>query len=190
VSKEQIKDQTFEKVDYSEQEIKNSEFENCKFINCNFSNADLAYSVFIDCSFDNCNLSMIKLYNTGLRDVRFLNSKVIGIDFSECTEFNFTISFSSCCLDYTYFHKNSLKKTLFSDCSIKEANFTKSDLSGAVFAQCDFTGTAFHQNNLSGADLRSSENFVINPETNKIKKAKFSRYNIIGLVQKYDIIIE
>jgi len=190
MSKEQLKDQVFEKTDYSNKKIEDSEFESCKFINCNFSNADLSYVSFIDCSFDNCNLSMIKLYNTGLRDVRFVNSKIIGVDFSECTEFNFTVSFNQCCLDYSYFQKNALKKSMFADCSIKEANFTKSDLSGAVFSHCDFTGTVFHQNNLSGADLRSAENFVINPENNKIKKALFSRYNIIGLVQKYDIVIE
>jgi hypothetical protein len=38
--------------------------------------------------------------------------------------------------------------------------------------------------------LRTSYNYSINPEVNRIKKAKFSTTGIAGLLHKYDIEIE
>ena len=53
-------------------------------------------------------------------------------------------------------------------------------LSGAIFENC----------NLEKCDFRSSSNFIINPEMNTIKGAKFSVGNITGLLQQYNIVIE
>jgi hypothetical protein len=43
---------------------------------------------------------------------------------------------------------------------------------------------------LEKADFRTSYNYSINPEVNRIKKAKFSTAGIAGLLCKYDIEIE
>ena len=40
------------------------------------------------------------------------------------------------------------------------------------------------------ADFRNSHNYTIDPETNSIKKAKFSLPDVIGLLSKYNIDIE
>jgi hypothetical protein len=43
---------------------------------------------------------------------------------------------------------------------------------------------------LEKADIRTSHNYTIDPEKNKVKKAKFSIHGIAGLLDKYDIEIE
>jgi hypothetical protein len=43
---------------------------------------------------------------------------------------------------------------------------------------------------LEKADFRTAFNYSINPETNRIKKAKFSKEGLNGLLDKYDIEIE
>ncbi|OQA01530.1 MAG: hypothetical protein BWY70_00347 [Bacteroidetes bacterium ADurb.Bin408] len=44
--------------------------------------------------------------------------------------------------------------------------------------------------NLEKADLRTAFNYIIDPELNHIKKARFSLRGISGLLAKYNIDIE
>ncbi len=41
-----------------------------------------------------------------------------------------------------------------------------------------------------GVDFRTSFNYSIDPQLNRIKKAKFSLPGIAGLLDKYDIVID
>ena len=74
--------------------------------------------------------------------------------------------------------------------SLKEVDFAEADLTSASFVNCDMTGTLFDNTKLLKADLRTSYNFSIDPASNAIKGAKFSKEEVIGLLSKYDIIIE
>ena len=69
-------------------------------------------------------------------------------------------------------------------------DFTEADLTNSVFDNCDLAGAKFEKTILEKADLRTSHNYSIDPEINKIKKAKFSVHGITGLLDKYDIEIE
>jgi uncharacterized protein YjbI with pentapeptide repeats len=64
------------------------------------------------------------------------------------------------------------------------------DLTASVFDNCDFTRAIFENTIIEKTDFRTSFNYSINPEINRIKKAKFSLSGIIGLLAKYDIDIE
>jgi uncharacterized protein YjbI with pentapeptide repeats len=66
-------------------------------------------------------------------------------------------------------------------------DFTGADLSGAIFTDCDLAKSVFMNTNLEQADLRSAINFSIDPESNRIKKARFSMTGLIGLLRKYEI---
>jgi len=48
----------------------------------------------------------------------------------------------------------------------------------------------FSHTNLERADLRTSYNFTIDPEMNRIRKAKFSLNNLPGLLDKYELDIK
>lgn len=80
-----------------------------------------------------------------------------------------------------------MKKTIFRNCQLHEVDFTECDLTAAIFDNCDFTGAAFDDTILEKADFTSAYNYIIDPDKNKIKKAKFSYSGIIGLLAKHDI---
>jgi fluoroquinolone resistance protein len=190
MSKILYENKTFTKVDYTETSLSGSEFDNCIFISCNFTKNELSNCDFMDCRFEDCNFSMTKLCNTGLKTVSFTHCKMLGSDFSRCKDFLLSFRFEKCSLDYASFHQKKITKTVFKECSIKEADFTGADLSSAVFQECDLSRTIFFQTRLEKADLRTAHNFSIDPELNRIKNAKFSAAGIIGLLDKYQIIVE
>jgi uncharacterized protein YjbI with pentapeptide repeats len=60
-------------------------------------------------------------------------------------------------------------------------------MSGALFENCDLERATFEKTILEKADMSTSFNYSIDPERNMIKKAKFSRNGLAGLLEKYDI---
>ena len=66
-------------------------------------------------------------------------------------------------------------------------DLTACDLSQAIFENCDLAGTLFENTILEKTDFRTAYNYSIDPELNKIKKAKFSLPGVLGLLSKYDI---
>jgi len=102
----------------------------------------------------------------------------------------FSFQFENCILDYCVFQGTTLKKTPFLHCSLKEVDFSNADLTAAVFTECDLTNTHFHYTTLEKADFRTAKNFSIDPEINKLKKAKFAFLNLEGLLVKYQLEIE
>lgn len=183
-------DQIFTGINYLGQKLVQTEFNTCTFQNCDFSNADLSNSDFVNCRFDNCNFTLAKMTGLGLKNVHFAGCKLVGITFDTCSDFLFSVEFQKCVLDYASFFEKKMKKTKFEDCSLKEVDFSAADLSMAVFLNCDLSQAVFQQTNLEKADFRTAFNYSLNPEANKIKKAKFSLSGIVGLLGKYDIIIE
>ena len=73
---------------------------------------------------------------------------------------------------------------------MQEVDLVDCDLTNATFLNCDLAGTVFENTILENADLRTSFNYSIDPDQNRIKKAKFSLAGIPGLLNKYDIEIE
>jgi uncharacterized protein YjbI with pentapeptide repeats len=73
---------------------------------------------------------------------------------------------------------------------MKEVDFEDADLCQSVFNNCDLLNASFVKTNLEKADLRTAYNYTLDPEANKIKKARFSSQGVVGLLAKYDIEIE
>ncbi len=183
-------DQSFERKDYTETPLPVGEYEGCSFINCDLSGSDLSEQVFIDCTFTGCNLSMAVLTKTAFRDVRFKDCKMLGLKFDNCNDFALSFSFENCVLTHSSFYQKKIIKTVFRNCRLQEADLVQADLSGSIIDNCDLAGTIFDGTNLEKADLRNSYNYSINPDNNRIRKAKFSLAHIAGLLDKYDITIE
>jgi len=190
MTQEYIEDITFEKFDFKINPFTKGEYEFCRFLNCDFSNVDLSDCKFIDCEFIECNLSLINLTKTLFRDIKFKKCKMLGMHFDNCNQFGLSFSFENCILDHSTFYKTKIKKTIFKNSQLHEVDLTECDLSGSLFENCDLTRTTFDNTNIEKSDFSTSYNYSINPEMNRIKKAKFSIYGISGLLEKYDIIIE
>jgi len=130
---------------------------------------------------------MVDLNDTTFEKVVFDQCKLAGARFDLCRDFGLSFRFVNSALNYASFHNKVVRKTVFSQCSLQGTDFTDADLSESVFDQCDFSGAQFDRTTLEKADLSTSRNIVLLPENNKIKKAKFSRDNIEGLLAKYDL---
>ena len=122
--------------------------------------------------------------------VQFENCKLLGLHFEYCNDFLFEVNFQNCLLNLSSFYKLKMKKAKFMQCEMHEVDFTNTDLSAAIFNDCDLMNSTFEQTNLEKADLRGAQHFSIDPERNKIKKAKVSHATISGFLDKYDLIIE
>jgi uncharacterized protein YjbI with pentapeptide repeats len=183
-------DKTFIKINAEAITGHKRTYENCKFINCDFSYADFAGLVFIDCQFEGCNLSLIKLSDAGLQNIMFKDCKLSGADFSKSRDFLFEVSFNNSILDNAIFYKKKNKGAKFTDCSMVETDFTEADLTDAQFINCNLNRAFFNRTTLKNADLRTSYNFIIDPDSNILKKARFSVHGLPGLLAKYDIRIE
>jgi fluoroquinolone resistance protein len=186
MSENYIIDQTFSQ----DKTLTKGEYENCTFQNCDFSNFDFSDFKFIECLFEDCNLSLLKLNNTVFRDVKFCACKMLGLHFEQCNPFGLAFQFEHCQLKHTSFYQLKIKSTIFKNSQLEECDFTEADLSQSVFENCNLLNAIFEQTNMEKCDYRTAVNYVVDPENNRIKKAKFSAIGLYGLLHKYDIEIE
>ena len=66
-------------------------------------------------------------------------------------------------------------------------DFAETDLTSAVFDNSNLSQAIFDNTIIEKADFRTAYSYSIDPEINRIKKAKFSIAGISGLLDKYDI---
>lgn len=183
-------DRNFRNENYSGQKLMQTEFDACTFLNCDFSDSDFSDSDFINCTFINCNLTMTKMAGTGMKNVHFSGCKLIGVNFEVCSNFLFAVNFEKCTLDYSVFTGKKMKKSLFAACLLREVDFSEADLSQADFQNSDLSDSIFHRTNLEKANFITAINYTIDPEENRVRKAKFSADGLSGLLRKYDLEIE
>jgi fluoroquinolone resistance protein len=147
----------FNTNDFTLKALPEGDYENCSFINCNFSGSSLVNISFIECHFTDCDISLANLTKTAFKNVHFKDCKL------------------------------KIKKTKFISSTLHEVDFTETDLTAAVFDNCDLSRAIFENTVAEKADFSTACNYSINPESNRIKKAKFSTNGIAGLLDKYDI---
>ncbi len=188
MSKTIFEDQVFDKYDFLTDHSAR-EFTNCTFKNSEMTGARLDFQDFIDCTFLNCNLSVARMDGTRFNNARFKGCKIWGVDFSKCSKFLFSVFFEDCSLNHSSFYKNELKCAVFINSLLKEVSFVEVNLTGAKFTDCDLQSAVFDRSNLEKADFTTARNYSINPEINKIKKAKFSLPEVVGLLSHHDILI-
>ena len=179
--------EVFDGLDYAGKAVRGKEFQSCSCIKCDLSDSVFSGNKFIDCKFDGCNLSLIKLNASYLNNVEFINSKILGVNFSECQNLLFTVSFNNCVLDYASFMNKKMTNTRFVRSSLKEATFSQANISGSLFDDCNLLDAVFNRTDLSGANFVTAFNYNIDPEINNIKKAAFSAIGLPGLLSKYNL---
>ena len=180
--------QEFKQVDFSEQKLADNEYESCEFVNCIFNS--IKGITFNDCEFINCNFSNANIDLCILNECHFTDCKLIGLNFNRVKDFGFYITAKNCNLSYATFERKKLNKSSFNDCLMKGVNLTQTDLSSSKITNCDFSEAVFEQTNIESVDFTTSINFLIDPAMNRVKKAKFSRHDLSGLLYRYQLIIE
>ena len=180
----------YSKIDFSKTKIKKGEYDNCTFIKCNFEGIHASNIQFVECEFIECNFSNAIVKDTAFKDVNFINCKMIGVKFNECDPFLLQFTFSYCQLNFSSFYQLKIPNTKFINCNLQEVDFTETDLSNTFLDSCDLKLAIFERTNLEKTDFRTAFNFNINPENNRLKHARFSKGNLLGLLLEYKIVVE
>ena len=166
------------------------EYDRCFFKGLNFLDQDLSSYSFNDCTFHDCNFSMAKLINTAFRDVKFKGCKLMGLRFEDCNPFGLSFLFEDSTLNHATFFQVKMRKTVFKNSSLLEVDFSEADLAESIFHDCPLSLAVFNRTNLEKCDFRTAFGYSIDPETNRLKNARFSTSGISGLLDKYNLIIE
>ena len=185
-----IADHQFKNIDFTATPLAYRDFEQCVFTDCNFNGVDLSDLNFINCLFVDCNLSLAQINSTSFQEVKFLNCKMTGFNLETCNPFGLKVHFDNCIINESSFYELQLQKTHFKGCNLQHSDFAYANLSQVFFENCNLDQTVFDQTNLEKANLSSAYNFTINPTQNKLKNAKFSKENCIGLLSSFQIKIE
>mgnify|MGYP001198516426 FL=1 len=185
-----FQDQQISFTGNSDKKLQKGEYENCTISNAELSSGDLSGYIFTDCLFEGSNLSLCTVKNTSFRNVVFHNCKLLGVVWENCNPFLLNFSFDHCIMNMGSFYGMKLKKIKFLTCSVMEVDFTETELISAVFDDCIFTKATFYKTNLQGADLTTSADYTIDPESNNVKNAKFRWPAAAGLLDKYNISLD
>ena len=133
---------------------------------------------------------MIKLMGVSFQQVVFKECKLLGMDFSPCSEMLFHVRFEQCALDHSVLAGRRMPKTHFQKCSMKGVDLSGADLSEAVLDHCDLQDAVFDRTDLRNADLTSALHMHLDPDNNRIKGARFSVHGALDLLSKYGIEVE
>ena len=184
-----IADRTFVNEDFTSSRLEKGDYENCVFEGWLFKEGYLDNQNFMECEFVNCDLTNSNIKHTIFKETSFKGCKLTGLRFEECNHLLLSIRFEDCNMTLTSFNGLALKGTFFSNCILQESDFTDSDLSFAQLPYCNLKKAIFENTVLHQTDFTESIEIDIDPALNQLKKTKFSKENVIGLLKKYDIVV-
>lgn len=185
--------QTFEGREAAEAAFDRIEFEDCVFRHCRFPSSTFRGCAFVNCVFESCDLSLLKVPGSRLTSAQFSDCKLIGVDWCEAsslTGLTTSMNFTRCVLSYGFFVKLDLSGARFEECEAREADFSGATLQRASFARSDLEGAKFMETDLREADFTGAHGYVIDPIRNKVKKARFSLPEAIGLLKMFGVLIK
>ncbi|MFC1711824.1 pentapeptide repeat-containing protein [Patescibacteria group bacterium] len=188
-SKKDYFQEKFQDLFLEKKKIKAKVFEKCEFIKCKFIDCIFDDCQFLNCNFKDCLISAAKPFNSSFLEVKFLDSKVIGFDWTKAKSILF-LSFLRCNISYSNFSQLDLEELKVKECVAKEVDFVETNLKNSVFTKTDLLKTRFIQSDLSFADFRKAYNYMLDFRQNKLKKAKFSLPEASNLLRCLDIILE
>ncbi|MBP3963944.1 pentapeptide repeat-containing protein [Paenibacillus lignilyticus] len=187
-------DEQFKDIQFSKEEVVAVHFYDCTFTNCEFSETVFDECKFTGCTFIHCDLNLMKVANSKFSQVYFMQSKLVGVNWTEAEWPRITVpsllKFEECTLNHSTFIGVALPQSTIMNCSVKDVDFREADLTKANLRGSDFTESVFGETNLSGADLSHASNYQIDPSQNRIRQAKFMLPEALNLLYCMDIVID
>lgn len=179
--------------------IESKRFENLTFSECEFDRCEFFENVLKRCTFKNCTFRKCVIVNNAFEFTtaagnRFEGCTIIGLNWDKITQPHVLFmpfeKFENCVLKYNVFYKLKLKKMDLHGCDLQGSFFEECDLTEADFRDCNLAETVFTNANLMKADFRGAKNYVISPQDNRVRKAKFSFPEVLSLLKCLEIEIE
>ncbi|MFD2177642.1 pentapeptide repeat-containing protein [Veronia pacifica] len=184
-------DALFHKLSSSYEEFVDVEFEECHFTDCDFSSAIFQRCKFTNCVFERCNLSLTDLSASKLFGIRFLDTKLVGVDWTKATwpvyHLDFELTFERCILNDSSFFGLTLNELAIDECKLHDVDFREGNFVRSKMVASDFSYSLFMRTNLQDVDFTDSTAYAIDILENQIKGATFSRYEALNLLNSLDI---
>ena len=166
-------------------------FEDCGFIGCNLAEATFADCKIVDCTFTRCNLSNAKLGGSRFTNVEFVESKVVGIDWTRATWPRVAVGpplrFRQSILNDSTFFGLALEDLAIEDCKAHGVDFREAKLARASFQRTDLANAMFGKTDLAGADFTGAAHYAIDVFDNRIERARFTRAGAVALLDSLGI---
>ena len=166
-------DETFKDFSLDGLIISGISFDYCRFKNCSFNKTVFENCSFSESTFDSCDLSLVSVTTSLFNDVKFIDSKAIGINYASIG-LPFEVSFENTDISMSSFYMLDLRHTQFIKSKLHDVDFVKTNLQKANFKESDLLGSSFSNTNLSNADLSTAYNYMIDPNKNNLKGTKVS----------------
>lgn len=184
----EIYDQRLVAVDYTIEAFSPLEANDCVFERCNFQQVDLRSKKFVDCEFIGSNLTLANLLYSTFRNCKFVDCKLTGINWSTASKVS-DCEFLKCNLSTSVMMNLDLRHAKFIECILREVDFSDADMKKASLDSSDLQHATFRGTDLTEADFSTAKNYEIDPLHNKIKKAKFSLPEAVGLLSGLGIVL-
>ena len=185
---ESYENEVFDQLTF-DSDVEDVVFHGCVFRGCSFQSRGFVDCIFYDCEFVQCNLSLVSFVRPVLTGVRFVDTKMVGLDWSHVLGFP-SVSVEGCIMRDNIFMNMNISKQSFISCDLSGSTFSNTKLKNAVFEDCDLTQCQFHQTDLSFADFSTSRNYYINAESNRLKKTIFTLPEAASLLANLDIVLK
>ncbi|EKO3726303.1 pentapeptide repeat-containing protein, partial [Vibrio metschnikovii] len=118
-------------------------------------------------------------------------SKLVGVDWTKATwpvyHSDFELSFKRCILNDSSFFGLTLNELVFDECKLHDVDFREGNFARSTMTYSDFSHSLFMRTNLQGVDFSESTAYSIDVLENNVKKAKFSRYEALSLLESLGI---
>lgn len=178
-------------VCFSSKEIIDTKFYDCVFKKCDFNETSFTACRFSECTFEDCNLSLIKVKNCTVSSTKFINSKLVGVNWTKVKwpsiKLSCPLEFINCVINYSTFIGLNLNGLVLKKCLAKNVDFRDANLRGGDFTYTDFVDSLFINTNLTEVDFSYAKNYMIDIINNKIKNAKFTLPEAMNLLYGLDI---
>jgi uncharacterized protein YjbI with pentapeptide repeats len=187
----QYHDRSFREYKLERHQISTSEFYDCTFEACSVVESEFHDCKFNDCVFESSDLSMIQVPDTSFTNIRFLNSKVAGVNWTLADWSSALLSepmhFENCTINHSTFIGLKLPGLSLVNCTATNVDFRETELIRSDLSGTNLSDSLFVKTNLTEADFRGAVNYHINPGENVLKNAKFSLPEAMSLLFSMDI---
>lgn len=183
-------EQTFKDIQSDSEAWRDLNFSDCLFENCNFMEPSLNNVSFHECRFENCTVINPQLEFSSLRNAEIAGCNLIGINWSALSTNKYALlidKMSDSLLKYNNFIDLQLPKFSFASSEILNSNFEGCNLKGANFRGCSLEGTQFIDNDLRASNFTDASGYIIDLESNQLKKASFSLPEALHLLDSLEI---
>lgn len=192
-SQAQYHDQSFREIVLDHTQITDSQFYDCTFRQSSFAETEFLKCRFSNCVFERCDLSIIRVRDSSFSGTRFMNSKVLGVNWTladwSAYLLSEPLSFHKCSINHSTFIGLQMVGISIVDCAASDVDFRETDLSQSNLSGTDFSESLFSSTNLTEANFRGAINYTINPAKNTLTGAKFSLPEAMSLLFNMDIVL-